>query len=335
MSKKQIDCLKVAVVGGGAFGEIHLHTLKGMPQVEIGGVYTLERERGEELCAKYGGTNYESLQALVEDPSIDLVTIATPEHSHFEPFKAAAAHGKAIYVEKPLASSLAEAQEMIALSKDIIAMSGHCMRFEQRVAYVFDKLQGVPKQHLSFRDRRTRDEKAIYGRVHPAYCMLCHEIELSNAFAEAPFKRVMAMETRFSEGQVDGITILIEYENGVTSSVEGGWYLPSQKNISENDFISIRSEAGIDEMSMPHTGYYRVTESGVETPNLYYGNSVYGTEYGLLRSAFDYMVRCIISGEKPQISTLEDGYNAVELIEAALRSVAENRWISRSEVQGS
>ncbi len=97
--------------------------------------------------------------------------------------------------------------------------------------------------------------------------MLCHELDLSNAFAESPFRRVMAMGTRYSEGQVDGMTILIEYENGVTSSVEGGWYLPTQSGCIEDDFVSIVSAAGVDEMKIPHQGYLRIGPGGLEVPN--------------------------------------------------------------------
>jgi predicted dehydrogenase len=190
----------------------------------------------------------------------------------------------------------------------------------------------VPKHHLAFRDRRTRHEKETYSRVHPAYAMLCHEIELSNAFAESRFKRVIAMQTHYSEGQVDGITIMIEYENGVTSSVEGGWYLPTQKACIENDFVSVVSAAGVDELIMPHTAYFRLDEQGMDIPNLYYGHSVYGVEYGPVRAAFDYMVRCLIEGKTPEISTIEDAYNAVELIAAALHSVELNRWVTREEL---
>jgi len=324
--------IKVAVVGGGAFGEEHLRTFASMPQAEIGGIYTLDNTRGEELCARYGGRNYESLQALAEDENVELVSIATPENQHLEPFKVLSQSGKAIYVEKPLASTLAEARQMLELSKSIMAMSGHCLRFEQRLATVFEKLRGVPKYHFQSRNRRTRIEKETYGRVHPAYSMLCHEIELSNAFAESTFKRVIALETKYSEGQVDGMNILIEYENGMTSSVEGGWYLPAQNNCIENDSISILSANGVDELSMPHLGYYQIDSDGLKTPNLYYGYSVYGTKYGPLRAALDYFVACIQQQKAPQISTIQDAYHAVELIEAALRSVEENRWLTRNEL---
>jgi UDP-N-acetylglucosamine 3-dehydrogenase len=329
-----IPKIKVAVVGGGAFGEEHLRTFASMPHIEIGGVYTLDNTRGEELCARYGGRNYPILQALAEDESVELVSIATPENQHLEPFNVLSQSGKAIYVEKPLASSLAEARKMLELSKSILAMSGHCLRFEQRLATVFERLRGVPKYHFQSRNRRTRVEKETYGRVHPAYSMLCHEIELSNAFAESTFKRVIALETKYSEGQVDGMSILIEYENGMTSSVEGGWYLPAQNSCIENDFISVLSANGVDELSMPHLGFYNIDHEGLKTPNLYYGYSVYGTEYGPLRAAFDYFVNCLQQNKTPEISTIQDAYNAVEVIEAALKSVPENRWISRDEIVG-
>jgi predicted dehydrogenase len=320
---------KAAVVGGGAFGEAHLRTYASMPQVEVAGVFTLERERGDALCHQYGGTNYQNLEALAGDESLDLVSIVTPEDRHLEAFQVLAAAGKAIYVEKPLAADLTEARAILELSRGTIAMSGHCLRFEHRLAQIFEKLSGVPKHHLSFRDRRTRQEKDTYGRVHPAYAMLCHEIELSNAFAESSFDRVMALETRISEGQVDGMTILIEYANGVTSVVEGGWYLPRQTHCIENDFVSILSKHGIDEVTLPHLGYYHLGDAGLEIPNLSYGHRIYGVEYGPLRAALDYFIHCLSEQTAPEISTVQDAFNAVELIDAAIRSASGNCWVKR------
>jgi len=324
--------IKAAVIGGGAFGEEHLRTFASMPQVEVGGVYTLEQSRGEELCRRYGGRNYASLEELANDDSLNLISIATPENKHLEPLKVLSQTGKAIYVEKPLATSLKEAREMLELSRPLIAMSGHCLRFEARLAAIFEQLKDTQIHHFSSRNRRTRIEKETYSRVHPAYALLCHEIELSNAFAKSTFARVMAMETQYSEGQVDGMNILIEYENGMTSSVEGGWYLPAQSNCIENDFVTIISAKGIDEVSIPHLGYYHLDENGLRMPNLHYGYSVYGQEYGPLRAAFDYMTHCIRENKKPQISTIQDAYNAVEVIEAALKSAKEKRWVNQEEI---
>ena len=320
--------IRAAVVGGGAFGECHLKTFSAMPHVEVSGLYTLERDRGEALCHRYGGHCYKSLKELAFDPTIDLVSIATPENTHYEPFKLLAERNKAVYVEKPLATSLAEAREMLDLSRSIIAMSGHCLRFESRLAQVFAQRSKFGRlRHMSFRDKRTQGEKEVYGRVHPAYCLLCHEIELSNAFAEDRFKRVCALETRFSAGQVDGMNILIEYHNGVTSSIEGGWYLPTQESLKENDRCTLDFEGGTFEIVLPNLGFTFLSSQGYHFLNQQYEFNVYGMEFGALRSALEYMVRCIENQTQPEISTIQDGYEAVRLVEAALQSAKNGQWI--------
>jgi predicted dehydrogenase len=320
--------IRAAVVGGGAFGECHLKTFCSMPQVDLAGLYTLERDRGEALCRRYGGTCYQSLDELASDPTIDLVSIATPENAHYESFKVLAAKGKAIYVEKPLATSMVEARDMLELSRSIIAMSGHCLRFESRLAHVFARRDTLGRlRHMSFRDKRTQAEKVIYGRVHPAYCLLCHEIELSNAFARDRFKRVCAMETCFSGGQVDGMDILIEYHNGVTSSIEGGWLLPAQEALQENDRCTLDFEGGTFEIALPNLGFTFLSSRGYQFVNQQYEFNVYGMELGALLSAFEYMIHCVESRTKPEISTVQDGYEAVRLVDAALKSAKSGQWV--------
>ncbi len=320
--------VRAAVVGGGAFGECHLKTFRAMPQVDVAGIYTLERERGKALCDRYGGQCYSSLEALASDTTIDLVSIATPENAHFEPFRLLAEKKKAIYVEKPLATSLAEAREMLELSRSLIAMSGHCLRFESRLAHVFAQRDRLGRlRHMSFRDKRTQGEKEVSGRVHPAYCLLCHEIELSNAFAQDQFKRVCALETQFSEGQIDGMNILIEYQNGVTSSIEGGWYLPTQAALLENDRCTLDFEGGTFEIALPNMGFTFLSSQGYQFLNQQYECNVYGMEFGALRSSLEYMVHCIKNQTAPAISTIRDGYEAVRLVDAALLSAKTCQWI--------
>ena len=328
MSKETLHITRAAVIGGGAFGECHLKTFYGMPHVEVAGLYTLEQDRGDALCRRYGGKCYESLDELACDPTIDLVSIATPEDAHFESFKFLAEKKKAIYVEKPLATSLAEAAEMLELSRSIIAMSGHCLRFESRLAQVFAQQGSLGRlRHMSFRNKRVHSEKDVYGRVHPAYALFVHELELSNAFARDRFKRVCALETRFSEGQVDGMNILIEYHNGVTCSVEGGWYMPTQGSLKENDRCSLDFEAGVFEIALPNMGFTFLSSKGFQFVNQQYEFNVYGMEFGALRSAFEYMVQCIQNHTQPEISTIRDGFEAVRLVEAALQSAKTGQWV--------
>jgi UDP-N-acetylglucosamine 3-dehydrogenase len=288
----------------------------------------LEQDRGESLCHRYGGKCFRSLNELAEDRTIELVTIATPENAHFDVFRQLAEQKKSIYVEKPLATSLAEAEQMLQLSRSIIAMSGHCLRFESRLAHVFAHRPMLGRlRHMSFRDNRIQRDKGKYGRVHPAYCLLCHEIELSNAFAEDRYMRVCALDTQFSPGQVDGMNILIEYKNGVTSSIEGGWYLPTQDALADNDRCTLHFESGTFEILLPHLGFTYLSSNGFQFFNQQYEFNVYGMEFGALRSAFEYMVQCIQDQTQPQISTIQDGYEEVRVVEAALESSQTGQWI--------
>jgi predicted dehydrogenase len=325
----ELKRIRVGVIGGGAFGECHLRTLCAMPDVEVAGLFTLERDRGEELCRRYGGRCFHSLNELTDDDSIDCATIATPENAHFAAFRALAQRGKAIYVEKPISTSLIEAQNMLELASDVLAMSGHCLRFESRLAHVFARQAELGQlRHMSFRNRRLQGDKAIYGRVHPAYVLLCHEIELSNAFAQDRFKRVCALQTHFTEGQIDGMNILIEYHNGVTSSIEGGWYLPTQKSLVENDRCTLDFAAGTYETLLPNAGFTFLSERGNQFLNQQYEFSVYGMEFGALRSALEYWMRCIRQKSAPQISTIRDAYEAVRLVDAAIRSAQSGQWVT-------
>lgn len=320
--------INVAVIGGGAFGECHLRTLSAMPQMHVSGLYELSSERGQELCHRFGGRLYRSLDELVEDDTVDLVTIATPENAHFDPFQRCVEKRKAVYVEKPLSTSLDEARQMMELARNVIAMSGHCLRFESRLAHVFAQREALGQlRHMSFRDKRIQRDKAKYGRVHPAYCLLCHEIELSNAFARDRFRRVCALNTQFSPGQVDGMNILIEYHNGVTSSVEGGWFLPSQDSLIDNDRCTLHFEAGTYEILLPHSGFTFLSGNGFQFFNQQYEYNVYGVEFGALRAAFEYLARCIQTQTQPTISTIQDGYEAVRLVDAALKSAQTGQWV--------
>jgi len=322
--------INAAVVGGGAFGECHLKTYSSMPHVDVAGVYTRRSDRAAALCAKYGGKPYTSLQQLADDPAVDLVSIATAEDVHVEPFRAIAARGKAIYVEKPLATDLEDAKAIVEMSQAIIAMSGHCLRFESRLAHVFQNREGLGRlRHMSFKDRRTRQPKQLYGRVHPAYVLLCHEIELANAFAGVPFKRVCALQAKFDEGQFDDFSMLVEYENGATCVIEGGWLMPDQKSLDENDMAVLDFDGGSYSIEMPHSGITFLNEESNRFINQHYEHSVYGMEFGALRNALEYMVQCITTNTKPRISTVEDGYNAVLLVDAAIRSAQSGQWVQR------
>src|SRR5919205_2102041 len=122
--------LRAAVVGTGFVGVLHVEALRRLG-VEVVGVVgsSPERARAKGLTVPLPEP-YDSLEALLADPRIDVVHLTTPNHLHYEQVKAALAAGKHVVCEKPLALTAVETRELLELA----ARSGlvHCTNFNIR-----------------------------------------------------------------------------------------------------------------------------------------------------------------------------------------------------------
>ncbi len=114
---KMLKSLRVGVVGCGNIAGSYVENLAGYPQTELVGVTDIDAAKAEGLAAKHGCKVYGSLEALLEDKSIDLVVNLTIHHAHNEVTSACLKAGKHVYSEKPLAMTAAEAQGLVDLAR--------------------------------------------------------------------------------------------------------------------------------------------------------------------------------------------------------------------------
>jgi predicted dehydrogenase len=106
------------VVGAGILGEEHSLVYSHMPESELVAVCDVNGERARAVAEKFGARQwYTNYHELVKSPDIQAVSIATPDHLHTDIAIAAAQAGKHILIEKPLATSLAEAEKIEAAVK--------------------------------------------------------------------------------------------------------------------------------------------------------------------------------------------------------------------------
>ena len=125
---------RVGVVGVGHLGQHHARLLAAIEGVELVGVVDTNRSRADEITAKYGGQSFAGVRDLLS--RVDAVTIAAPTVSHLElavPFLEA---GIATLVEKPIASSVEDADRLIDTAERGRALlaTGHTERFNPAVA---------------------------------------------------------------------------------------------------------------------------------------------------------------------------------------------------------
>src|SRR5688572_31739097 len=130
-----MDRLRIGVIGLGWFGEIHCEAIIGVPNLELAALCTRTESRLGELAKKFGvNKTFTDYRKLLADPEIDAVSIVTMWDQHTEPAVAALEAGKHVFLEKPITSTVADAQKVVAVSKGAkgILQVGHICRFNPR-----------------------------------------------------------------------------------------------------------------------------------------------------------------------------------------------------------
>jgi predicted dehydrogenase len=109
--------MRIAIVGCGYVADFYGRTLPNHTQLELVGVNDRIPERAERFAVAHQVRTYASVGELTADPSVELVVNLTNPASHYEVSKAALRAGKHVYSEKPLATALDQAEELVALAK--------------------------------------------------------------------------------------------------------------------------------------------------------------------------------------------------------------------------
>ena len=109
--------MRIAFVGCGYVADFYVKTLANHPELELVGVMDREKERAERLARYYRLRVLDSLADILDDPTIDIVVNLTNPESHHAITKEALNAGKHVYSEKPLGTTLAQAQELVALAE--------------------------------------------------------------------------------------------------------------------------------------------------------------------------------------------------------------------------
>ncbi len=94
--------MNFGIIGAGTIGRFHARAIRGMRGGTLRGVACRGREKAAALAGDFGAVAYESVDALLADPAVDVVTVATPSGTHLDVVEKAAAAGKHVLVEKPL-----------------------------------------------------------------------------------------------------------------------------------------------------------------------------------------------------------------------------------------
>lgn len=300
-------------------GRLHGRLLAELPNAEVAGVVDARPEVTAQVAEEMGIHAYPSIESLLESAGdLDAVIVATPEPEHRPAVEAAAAGGCAVFVEKPIASNLRDADAMIEACQraDVPLMVGHILRHEP--AYVAIR-QAVEEGRMgrlltayARRNTAIQEGHRLGGRTSVVQYLAVHDVDLLLWYHEAPVESVTAraVRGRIAEayGTPDFVWIWLRFAGGALGVVECGWALPEgwagwagdtvwqpfgdcrMDLTGTDDFLSL------DFRSMNVIG---VDRNGWRFPETRHWPLVNGRIGGAARLQMEHFLECVTTGTRP------------------------------------
>ena len=204
--------LKAGVVGAGVFGGHHARQYAALEGVTLKGIYDPDVTRAATLAESLGVSAFESLEALFE--GLDVVTVASPAATHAGAALAALSAGLSVYIEKPLATSLEDADKLVSLaaSKGLVLACGH----QERVVSKAMGLLDIPERPTFLEAVRRAPGPSRIVDVSCVLDLMIHDIDLALTLNPAEPLAVEA-EGRVTVGPyLDEVSAEVTLEDGAT-----------------------------------------------------------------------------------------------------------------------
>lgn len=215
------DFINVAVVGVGAFGRNHARIYHQLAQrgeaVRLVGVVDPDVARADAIAAEFGCRGFGSVEQLVTTHSeVQAASVAVPTVLHLETARALMQAGVDVLVEKPLAPSLAEADELVALAQSLnrVGQVGHLERFNPAVratAPLITQPMFFEVHRLSVFTPRSLDVDVILD-------LMIHDLDIVLWLVKSPVKEIRAVGLPILSGKADIANVRLEFESGCVAN---------------------------------------------------------------------------------------------------------------------
>ncbi len=325
--------LGYGVIGAGIQGESHIKCVAMANNATLLAIADIDIYRAEAMAAKYGvGQVFEDYSALLAIDEIEAVSVALPDHLHREACEAAFAAGKHVLVEKPMATSVADAEAILTAQKAsgktlMVNWTNRWMHaFAQtKVAldagelgeplYAYARLNNtlfVPTQMLSW---------AADTRL--PFWLICHRYDIARWYFQSEAQRVNAVcrSVKLKSLGIDTpdfYQATVEFENDCVGNFESCWIMPeSMPSIVDSKFELICTDGYVNiDAALPD--YVCATNEKQTNRGILYGD-VMGEPVGFFNQGIKHFINSVLLGQEPLIT----GYDGL-MITKALAAMVES-----------
>ncbi len=303
-----MSTFRTAVVGVGHQGRWHADKFALLPECELVAVVDASAAARDKAAADLNTRSVADYRELLGN--IDAVSIATPTPTHFEIVRAFLDTGTHVLVEKPLTSTVAEAETLVELAdrKGVVLQVGHLERFNPAVMAVAPSVT-TPRFIESL---RIAPYKPRGLDVSVVLDLMIHDIDLIHSFARSRMVEVDAVGTSIFSKNIDIANARIKFANGCVANVTSSRIsLKTERAIRIFETSAYHS---VDLFAKSATSYRTKVDGPVETPDdISIDASSYEASDALLEQAKAFLAS-IAGGPPPLVS----GRTALEALETAV-----------------
>lgn len=212
---EKMNKLHVGVIGTGYLGKFHAEKYGRIEEVDLVGVVDIDRQKAEEVAEKLGTTPYVDYEELFG--KVDAVSIVVPTPIHHSVARDFLKHDVDVLLEKPMTSTLEEADELIAIaaSKGLIIQVGHLERYNPAVVSLRDIVKQpkfIESHRLSVYNSRGTDVSVVLD-------LMIHDIDLILNFVRSKIRNIHAAGIPVISDHVDIANARLEFESGCVANV--------------------------------------------------------------------------------------------------------------------
>ena len=208
--------LKIGVIGAGHLGKYHINHLSSHSDIYFVGFFDSDAENAKAVEKKFSVKSFESIDELIQEA--DAVHIVTPTTFHHEIAIKCLNENKDIFIEKPITSTTAEAQEIIALGevKKRIVQVGHIERFNPTI----NKLKKVVSSPHYIEIERLAPFQVRGTEVPVVLDLMVHDIDLIVSMVDSDIQDIHASGAKMMSETVDLAHAHIKFKNGVVANLK-------------------------------------------------------------------------------------------------------------------
>jgi len=325
--------IKIGVVGAGYWGPNLIRNFDALPGFKV--KYVCDSDQGRLDHMKGLHKDIEAVSdfgILLEDGGLDAIAVATPVFMHHELAKKSLESGKHTFIEKPMASSVAECRELVDLAEkqNLTLMVGHTFIYTAAVRKIKEIVDSGEIGDLYYISARRLNLGLFQKDINVAWDLAPHDITIIlYIMGEQPLSVNCQGEAHVTPGIEDVTNMSLNFRDGKFAMIQSSWLDPNKIRV----MTIVGSKKMIVYDDTKPLEMLKIYDKRVEVPPHYdsFAEFHYSYHYGDMYSPYlkqveplrvecEHFLNCIKSKKKPESSGLE-GLQVVQILELSSRSL--------------